>query len=61
VLRKQGCHTEALGQLPNPLSPVATHDFYDLHLRGMILLESEQWPEAREIFERGLATGVPVH
>jgi len=63
VLRKQQQrHAEALQLLPNPLQPVTAHALYNLHLRGMILLELGRWDEALDTFERGLgATGVPAH
>ncbi len=62
VLRKRRRHADALQLLPNPLQPVTAQDLYDLHLRGMILLELGRWDEALDAFERGLAAArVPVH
>jgi tetratricopeptide (TPR) repeat protein len=61
VLRRQRRHPEALQLLPDTLKPVTARDPYDLHLRGMILLELGRWPEAVDAFKRGLdAASAPI-
>jgi tetratricopeptide (TPR) repeat protein len=54
LLRKTRDFTAALELLPTIEEPSSRQDFYDLHLRGMILLDAGEIPEAVELFEGGL-------
>jgi len=56
VLRKQRRFTDALASLPESTRLMSQQDFINLHLRGMILLESGDVEAAIDAFERGLAS-----
>ena len=57
LLRRRGgaYWIEALSLVPEPKHAEGEQAHYDLHLRGMILLESGEPQEATRLFERGLA------
>jgi tetratricopeptide (TPR) repeat protein len=55
VLRKQRRFAEALSLLPEPATLRSRQDRINLHLHGMILLDSGDVERAIRVFERGLA------
>ncbi|MFH1572784.1 MAG: tetratricopeptide repeat protein, partial [Acidobacteriota bacterium] len=57
VLRKQRRFAEALDLLPEPATLLSRQDLINLHLHGMILLDSGDVERAIRAFERGLAAG----
>jgi tetratricopeptide (TPR) repeat protein len=58
LLRLQGRFDQALALLPMVSDITNLQDAYDLHLRGMILLETGQTSTAVSIFRRGLRANV---
>jgi hypothetical protein len=62
VLRKLKRHPEALKLLPVCSgNPVTVHDFYDLHLHAMILLDLGRLTDAHAMLKQGMKAAISSH